>query len=283
MPSVSFDNLLECLEMRETTPGTYTGANLALEYHRIFGGQILAQTITAATAASGPREGTQGKQVKSLVQLFPREGNSELAMNYAVTKHQEGRTFGSTGIVASQTDSEGRAKPVSVATLSLHTPEEGFVRQDDAPAVGKPEDAALTDLGMIPWETRVVDGVDLSDRAAAPASYRFWMRTPSVPDSPALHQALLAHATDLTVIGTALRPTEGLSQADTMTKFHSAVTSHSLWFHQPFRVDEWLLVDQCSPILAGGRAYGRGDVWSLDGRLVASFAQESMIRMLPTG
>jgi acyl-CoA thioesterase II len=58
------------------------------------------------------------------------------------------------------------------------------------------------------------------------------------------------------------------------------VTSHSLWFHQPLRVDDWLLVDQVSPVLAGGRAFGRGDVWSLDGRLVASFAQESMIRML---
>ena len=275
MPTVSFDNLLACLEMAETTPGTYAGANLALDYHRVFGGQILAQTILAATTAAA-----DGKQVKSLAQLFPREGNSELRMDYAVTKHQEGRTFASTGVVASQTDHTGRAKPVSVATLSLHTPEDGPVRQDDAPSVGKPEDAVLTDLGMIPWETRVVDGVDLSDRAAAPAAYRFWMRTPSVPDSPGLHQALLAHATDLTVIGTALRPTEGLSQADTMTRFHSAVTSHSLWFHQPFRADEWLLVDQCSPILAGGRAYGRGDVWTLDGRLVASFAQESMIRML---
>jgi acyl-CoA thioesterase-2 len=66
-----------------------------------------------------------------------------------------------------------------------------------------------------------------------------------------------------------------------MTRFHSAVTSHSLWFHQPLRVDEWLLVDQTSPVLAGSRAYGRGDVWTADGRLVASFAQESMIRMLP--
>lgn len=280
MPTVSFENLLACLEMKETAPGSFAGANLELDYHRVFGGQILAQTILTATAAARAEEGTPGKQVKSLVQLFPREGNAALQMDYAVTKHQEGRTFASTGVVATQTDDSGKKKPVSVATVSLHVPEDGPVRQDDAPAVGKPEDAALTDLGMIPWETRVVDGVDLSDRAAGPASYQFWMRTPSLPDTPALHQALLAHATDLTVIGTALRPTEGLSQADTMTKFHSAVTSHWLWFHQPFRADDWLLVDQHSPILANSRAFGRGDVWSLDGRLVASFAQESMIRML---
>jgi acyl-CoA thioesterase-2 len=269
MAAVSFDNLRACLELSEPTPGTFSGANLALDYHRVFGGQILAQGILAATASS------DGKEVKSLTQLFPREGNSESPMTYAVTKHQDGRTFASTTVVGTQKD-----KTVSVATLSLHRPEDGSARQDDAPSVGKPEAAVETDLGMIPWETRVVDGVDLSDRAVGPASYRFWMRTPALPDAPALHQALLAYATDLTIIGTALRPAEGLSQADTMTKFHSAVTSHSLWFHQPLRVDDWLLVDQVSPVFAGSRAYGRGDIWSLDGRLVASFAQESMIRML---
>jgi len=275
MPTVSFDNLLACLELTEPSPGTYAGSNLELDYHRVFGGQILAQTILAATTAA------DGKQVKSLTQLFPREGNSALQMTYAVTKHQEGRTFGSTGVVATQTDESGREKPVSIATLSMHTPEEGLVRQDDAPDAGKPDEATLVDLGMVPWETRVVGGVDLSDRDGGPAVFQFWMQTPSAPDDQAVHQALLAYATDLTVIGTALRPVEGLSQADTMTKFHSAVTSHSLWFHQPFRVDEWLLVDQVGPVLASGRGYGRGDVWTADGRLVASFAQESMIRMLP--
>ena len=270
MPTVSFDNLLACLELTENEPGRYAGNNLALDYHRVFGGQILGQTLLAATAAAA-----EGKEVKSLAQLFPREGQSDTPMSYAVTKHQEGRTFASTGVVGIQGE-----KTVSVATVSLHTPEDGALRQDDAPDVGKPEAATETDLGMIPWETRVVDGVDLSDRAVGPASYRFWMRTPSLPDTPALHQALLAYATDLTIIGTAMRPADGLSQADSMTRFHSAVTSHWLWFHQPLRVDDWLLVDQVSPIVAGSRAFGRGDVWSLDGRLVASFAQESMIRML---
>lgn len=275
MATVSFDNLRDCLQLAETASGGYAGANLALDYHRVFGGQILAQTILAATAAAA-----DGKEVKSLTQLFPREGQAGSPMNYAVTKHQEGRTFASTSVVATQTDDSGREKPVSVATLSLHTPEDGAVRQDEAPDAGKPEAATETDLGMIPWETRVVGGVDLASREVGPAAYRFWMRTPSLPDSPGLHQALLAYATDLTIIGTALRPAEGLSQADTMTKFHSAVTSHSLWFHQPLRVDEWLLIDQVSPVVAGSRAFGRGDVWSSDGRLVASFAQESMIRML---
>jgi acyl-CoA thioesterase-2 len=273
MPAFPLDDLLACLDLREKAPGEYVGENLSLDYHRVFGGQILAQTLQAATAAAG-----EGKLVKSLAQLFPREGDSGQPLSYAVTKHQEGRTFGSSGVVVSQGE-----KTVSVATVSLHTPEPGPARFDQAPDAGRPEDAPVVDLGMVPWETRVVDGVDLATPEAGPASYRFWMRTPQLPDVPALHQALLAHATDLTLIGTALRPVEGLSQADAQVKYASAVTSHSMWFHAPLRVDDWLLVDQHSPVLAGSRAFGRGDVWTQDGQLVASFAQESMIRMHPAG
>lgn len=271
MPAFPLDNVLSCLDLREKAPGAFVGENLELDYHRVFGGQILGQTVRAASAAAA-----EGKVVKSLTQLFPREGDSSQPLTYAVTKHQEGRTFASTGVVATQGE-----KVVSLATVSLHAPEDGYRREDAAPGAGRPAEAEPVDLGMVPWETRVVGGADLSSREVAPPTFAFWMRTPALPDDVSLHQALLAHATDLTVIGTALRPVPGLSQADATVRFHSAVTSHSLWFHQPFRMDDWLLVDQCSPVLAGGRAFGRGDVWTEDGRLVASFAQESMIRMLP--
>ena len=105
------------------------------------------------------------------------------------------------------------------------------------------------------------------------------MRTPPVGDERHLHQALLAHATDLTLIGTALRPFDGVSQADSTVTLHTAVTSHTLWFHHPFRVDDWLLVTQHSPVVANGRAFGRGDVYAGD-ELVASFAQEAMVRQI---
>ena len=271
MPAFSLDNVLACLDVREKSPGTYLGENLELDYHRVFGGQILGQTLRAAYAAAG-----EGKVVKSLTQLFPREGDSAQPMTYAVTKHHEGRTYASSGVVVTQGE-----KVVSVGTVSLHTPEPGAGHEAAPPSAGAPEQAELVDLGMVPWETRVVGGVDLAAREVGPPAYRFWMRTPALPDDVSLHQALLAHATDLTLIGTALRPVEGLSQADATVRFHSAVTSHSVWVHQPFRMDEWLLVDQESPVLAGGRAFGRGDIWTIDGRLVASFAQESMIRLLP--
>ena len=271
MPAFPLENVLSCLDLLDKGDGVYVGDNLELDYHRVFGGQILGQALRAASAAAD-----EGKVVKSLTQLFPREGDSAQSMTYTVTEHQKGRTYASTGVVATQGE-----KVVSVATVSLHTPEEGAGHQAVAPSVGAPADASLVDLGMVPWETRVVGGVGLGDPEVGPPAYQFWMRTPALGDEPSLHQALLAHATDLTLIGTALRPVPGLSQADATVKYHSAVTSHTLWFHQAFRVDEWLLLTQEAPVLSGARAFGRGDVWTEGGRLVASYAQESMIRLLP--
>jgi acyl-CoA thioesterase-2 len=247
-----------------------SGDNLDIGYHRVFGGQILAQMIGAASAAS------PDKVVKSLTVLFPREGDNAKRMEYAVTKLQDGRTFGTTSIVATQND-----KVISAATVSMHALEESSLHRSDAPPpVGQPEDATPTENVMIPWELRVVGGVDLSSHDAGPAEYQMWMRASDTPaDAPlSVHQALLAHATDLTLIGTALRPFEGVSQADSTVSLHTAVTAHNVWFHQPFVMNDWLLLAQSSPVVAGGRAFGRGDVFTTNGEVVASFAQESMIR-----
>jgi acyl-CoA thioesterase-2 len=260
--------LVGCLDLAEVEPGVVEGQNLDIGYHRVFGGQILAQVVTAAAQAS------PDKAVKSLHILFPREGDTATPMRYRVTKLQDGRTFGTTEVVAEQ-----GGKVISAAVVSLHAIEAGLQRSDAPPAVGPPEAAALVDLGMVPWETRLVGGVDLADKAAGPPQLDWWARAAPVGDEPHVHQALLAHATDLTVIGTALRPFEGVSQADTMITLHTAVTSHTIWFHQPFRVDDWLLISQHSPVVAGARAFGRGDVFAGD-ELVASFAQESMVRQI---
>ena len=95
-----------------------------------------------------------------------------------------------------------------------------------------------------------------------------------------MHQALLAHATDLTLIGTALRPFDGVSQADSTVTLHTAVTSHSMWFHQPFRMDDWVLLDQHSPVVANGRSLRAGRGVRRAGEVVASFAQEAMVRQI---
>lgn len=260
--------LRSCLQLTEAGIGVVEGQNLDIGYHRVFGGQILAQVLVAASNAS------PDKSVKSLHILFPREGDTSKPMQYAVAKLQDGRTFGTTEVVASQD-----GKVIAAAVLSMHADEPGLERGEAPPAVAGPVEGR-TDLGaMVPWETCIVDDVDLADTAVGPASLAWWMRTPAVGDERALHQALLAHATDLTLIGTALRPLDGISQAQSTVSLHTAVTSHTLWFHRPFRTDDWLLVAQEAPVVANGRSFGRGDVFAGE-RLVASFAQEAMVRQV---
>jgi len=269
---LTFDALLGCLELVEDGPGL-TGANLDIGYHRVFGGQVLAQALVAGAAA------VPDKSVKSIHVLFPGEGDAARPLHYRATPLRSGRTFASVEVVAHQEE-----KVVAAALVSAHADEPGPERNEDPPETGGPDRATPQDLGMVPWETRVVDDVDLADPGVGPARLDWWSRTPplgavgSVPER-ALHQALLAHATDLTLIGTALRPFEGVSQADSTVTLQTAVTSHTLWFHRPFRVDEWLLVTQEAPVVAHGRSFGRGDVFSGDA-LVASFAQEAMVRRM---
>lgn len=268
MPIVSLDQLLRCFDLAPAGEDAYRGPNLEMPYHRIFGGQLLAQAVAVA-ALDAP-----GKQVKSLHALFPREGELSEPVTYRVARPHDGRSFASRQIAA---DQDGRV--ILTASVSLHVAETGPDLQEPMPEVAAPEDLAPADLSMIPFDTRVEGGVDLGDRAEGPARFRFWLRAPaSLADDAALHQGLLAHATDLTLIGTALRPLSGLSQADSPDRLHTAVTSHTLWFHAPFRMDEWILLSQTSPRLGGARAFGQGHAFTRDGTLVASYAQEAMVR-----
>ena len=271
MAMITLDDLLGCLEVRQVRPGVWTAPNIEMDYPRIFGGQLLAQAVALGAAT------TEGKVVKSLSCLFPREGSTTQPLEFEVEETQTGRTFAVRRIRASQ-----QGKTIFAALLSMHAPEleSPFEHQDPAPAVGDPSEAANQDMTMIPWATRVVGGTDLRDGAAGPADYAFWTRVEDrLPgDDPAVHQALLAHATDLTIVGTVLLPVQGVSHADSYRSLHTAVTSHTVWFHRPFLIDEWCLIVQHSPTLARARGFGQGHAFDADGALVASFAQECMIR-----
>jgi acyl-CoA thioesterase II len=264
-----WNDLVACLDLaapktdEPSADGVLEGKNLPLDYHRIFGGQLLAQFAVAATLTA------PGKSVKSLHVQFPREGTADEPVRYEVAKHSDGRTFASLTIIARQ--SKG---VIATASVSLHAHEEGRALQTVAPVREVPTDSAPTQVGLLPFETRTSQ--DLDAREAAPPEYSLWWRTP--PADPGLAQALAAYATDLTLIGTALRPVDGVSQADAQQAFTSAVTAHTIWFHRPFTTDAWLLLRQQSPILAHGRSFGRGDILTADGTLVASYAQESLVR-----
>jgi acyl-CoA thioesterase-2 len=262
-------DLLGCLDL-EPRPAdaddgdlAFDGRNQELSYHRIFGGQLLAQFVQAARLA------VPGKAVKSLHVQFPRAGRTDEPVRYTVRRHHDGATFASVGIVA------GQAKGViATAAVSLHAVEDGPVHQSVPAAPPVLDEEHLAALDLLPWETRA--SADLDSPAAGPPELELWMRTPTV--EPELAPALAAYATDLTLIGTALRPLDGIGQRDSGRAFTSAVTGHTLWFHRPFRTDDWLLLRQHAPLLAGGRGFGRGDVLTAGGALVASYAQESLVR-----
>ena len=273
MPLITWEDTVRCMEVRPTGRDLYTAGNIPMAYHRVFGGQLLGQAVAVATAMG------EGKSVKSLHAVFPAEGDLSETVEYSGRRLKSGRTFMTLGLDASQVD---RGSILS-ATVSLHALEEGFSHQVDPPGVGGPEVAIPSDLSMIPWETRVVSGVDLASRAKGPPEYAFWMKTPLLPEDPGLHQALLAHATDLTAIGTSLRPHPDIGESDAPERIQTAVTSHTIWFHRPLRVDDWLLIHQKSPLVAGSRGFVEGHIFTASGQLVASFAQESLLRLRESG
>jgi acyl-CoA thioesterase-2 len=262
-------DLLACLQLEsrpsaEAGVAVFEGRNQQLEYHRLFGGQLLGQLIQAARLVC------PDKAVKSVHTVFAREGRADEPVTYEAIRHHEGRSFAAVTITAGQ--SRG---VLATGSVSMHVVEDGPERQAVAGVPPVLDRGHRLALDLIPWETRAV--IDLSATTTGPPEFEFWMRTPEV--DPALAPPLTAYATDLTLIGTALRPMEGLGQRGNGTQFTSAVTSHTLWFHRPFRTDDWLLLRQHSPLLAYGRSFGRGDVLTEDGALVASFGQEALLRI----
>jgi acyl-CoA thioesterase II len=268
-------DLLSCLDLHPVPSGgtgeehagddvaEFDGRNQQLDYHRVFGGQLLGQFLRIAWLTF------PDKAVKSQHAVFAREGRADEPIRYQATRHHDGRSFATVTIVARQ--SRG---VVATSTICMHALEDGPEHQsvDEVPDILGPEHRLTLDL--IPWETRAA--VDLNVTTTGPPHFEVWMRTPVV--DPELAPALAAYATDLTLIGTALRPMDGVGQRGNGTAFTSAVTSHTIWFHRPFRTDGWLLLRQHSPLLAHGRSFGRGDMLAEDGALVASYAQEALLR-----
>ncbi|MGW2520611.1 acyl-CoA thioesterase [Streptomyces sp. NPDC001617] len=264
-----WDDLLACLDLRThttdiaTAPFVYEGHSQCLGYHRLFGGQLLAQFVRAAQLTC------PGKSVKSLHALFARAGRPEEPVRYEVDRHHDGGSFAALTIVARQTKGV-----VATASVSLHTPEDGPAHQTVPAVPPVPGPEHRTEFHPLPWEARTT--TDLDSPLPEQPEFDLWIRTP--PTEPHFAPALTAYATDLTLIGTALRPLAGITQHDAGKAFTSAVTSHTLWFHRPFSADEWLLLRQHSPVLAHARCFGRGDVLTESGALVASYAQEALLR-----
>ena len=267
--------LLEVLNLEKTGPGRFRAQNFAEGAGNVvFGGQILAQAIVAASTVD------QEKVLKSVHTIFARGADRDQPLDIEVETMHVGRALASATVTIRQGE---RLCTRSLALLSAEEPD--LIRHGSAPPdTGGPEDAAPMGASGGFWELRVVGGVDISDPdAVGPPELFVWVRFPGARATGVLGQALLAYATDGFLIGTAMRPHAGVGQSMAHRSISTSVLSHTLTFHEPVDAAEWHLLAHESPYAGRGRTYGRAHIFSADGDLVGSFVQDNMVRSFPEG
>jgi len=241
----------------------------------IFGGQILAQMIMASDANAGG-----AKDVKSIHAIFARAGTYAEPMDIEVEPIQAGRTWASDTLTARQGE---RLLCRALVLLNIDDPD--LMRHETrAPAVPKPADLQPGDALLYPEvEMRPVPEADTPAPDGVP-TMAFWMRYPRKLDSVAANQAILAYCTNGQLIGLAMRPhSDKVKISDAHRSVSTGVIGHIVHFHERPDVSEWLLVTHEAPYAGRGRIFGRGLVFTEDGRLVAAFEQDSMVRAVEGG
>lgn len=269
----------EALELRQIGDNRYAVPNEGdPEIHNVvFGGQLLAQMIMAATRHS------DGKHVKTINAIFARAGRVDGDTEIEVDTIHSGRAFASHTVTVWQ--NEGRL--CSRALVLAHADEPDVISHDvQCPTVAPPDLDQVRKGGLVfpTAEMVIADGVDIVDSSlpARPAALDVWYRSTETPDQRALNQAVLAWATDGFLIGTAMLPHEGVGQDRAHVDLSTGVVDHTLTFHRPFSLGDWVLMAHESPFAGGGRSYGRCHIFDAEGRLIASYVQDNMIRAMPT-
>jgi len=265
----TLDDVLVTLDLRPTGAGSFAVESIRMGHGRMYGGQVLAQVVMAA-ARSVP-----AKSVKSVHVQFARNGVAAEPATVHTDVVHDGGTFATVMVRVEQHD-----RVLAAGTVLLHQPDDGPEQQQAVLHHADPDAAEPRPMSMIPWETRIVGGVDLMDRGVGPAEFAFWTRADLGDAPPAVDQALVAWASDLTVIGTAMRALPDTSQLDSHRTLQTATTAHTVWFHRPFTLADWVCFQQTATVTADGRSFGWGQVFSRDGVLVASYAQDAMVRTL---
>jgi acyl-CoA thioesterase-2 len=284
MPFTS-DDLLALLDLEPLEHNIYRGRNRDIGTRRIFGGQVLAQALVAAQ-----RTVDGDRPVHSMHGYFILAGDLSVPVVYFVDRLRDGGSFTTRRVTAIQ---HGRA--IFNLSASFHRTEDGLAHQIEMPAVPPPEEVR-SELDVIrdradeipehlrpvltqdrPLDFRPVGGDDPFAPEVREPHRAIWVRTMGpLDDDPLHHAAVLAYASDYGLIVSALRP-HGRSVRD--PRMMVASLDHSIWFHRPFRVDEWLLYVVDAPVSGGGRGFARGTYFTRDGDLVASVAQEGLIRV----
>jgi len=257
---------LELLELERLGPDLFSAATPADGPNRLFGGQVASQALRAATLTVDPE-----RMPNSLHAYFLRPGRPGTALELAVERTRDGRSFATRRVTASQ-----GGEPALVLMASFHVPEPGDDWQLPEPRdVPPPEEATSPSpfrafANMSPFEIRPVG----AQREGFPVLHPFWVRTRRpLPDDPVLHTCVMAFVSDMGVVGSARAPGSSLP-----ARFMGASLDHAVWFHRPARADDWLLFDVAPVSNFGSRGLARGSLRTRDGTLVASIAQEALLR-----
>lgn len=280
-------DLVLLLDLEPRGGDRFIGRKLTEGTGRVFGGQAIAQALGAAR-----RTVPDDRHIHSLHAYFLRSGSDEQPIELRVKRDFDGRSFSNRRVVASQ-----RGEPILNLIASFQAPQDGPSHQHaDMPDVPPPDalepDAAVRRrfaeempegilrrlmLRPRPIDFRSVEPRNWQSPGKREPVAHVWFRTVAqLPDDASIHQAVLAYASDFQLLSTAIQP-HGLSFHKGEIK--AASLDHALWFHGPFRADEWLLYVTDSPWSGLARGFGRGQIFTGDGRLVASVAQEGMLRL----
>jgi acyl-CoA thioesterase-2 len=276
-------DLLSILDLEPLEQNLFRGQSPKSGWQRVFGGQVVGQALVAASRT------VEGRHPHSLHCYFMLPGDPKVPIIYEVDRIRDGRSFTTRRVVAIQ---HGQA--IFAMSASYHAEEPGFDHQAPMPDVPGPDDlpseqevkAELVPLMPEPMRTyytrerpieiRPVEIKRYMSRDPMAPQFHVWIRTTGkLPDIPAIHQCVLAYASDMTLLDTSLVPHGRTVFEPTI---QPASLDHALWFHRPFRADEWLLYAQDTPSAGGARGFSRGLIFKQDGTLVASVAQEGLIR-----
>ncbi|KQQ95099.1 MULTISPECIES: acyl-CoA thioesterase [Microbacteriaceae] len=281
------DGLLDVLDLVDTGARTsediFTGPSQWMPHGRVFGGQVLAQSVVAAS-----RTVPDDRAVHSMHGYFLRPGDVNLPITFSVDRIHDGRSF-----ATRRTQAYQNGVPILSMIASFQDPDDGVDHQIEMPGdIPAPESLPTTAelIGHIDhdvaryWSTErafdvrhVESPIFLSVEGERVAHQAVWMKAAGpLPDDDRLHRAALAYATDYSILESPMRR-HGVPWA--MRGLRVASLDHAMWWHRSGRVDEWLLYVQDSPSASGGRGLARGSIFSADGVLLASVAQEGMIRV----
>jgi len=277
-------DLLALLDLEPLEVNLFRGRSPETGWQRVFGGQVIGQALVAAVRT------VENRVPHSMHAYFLLPGDPKVPIIYEVERIREGKSFTTRRVLAIQ-----HGHPIFSMSVSFHNDEEGLSHQAKMPDVPVPD--ALTNEAEMrerfaeimpepvkryyererPIELRPVEYGRYVGKKLEDGKFNVWIRaTGRLPDDPAIHQCVLAYASDLTLLDTALVP-HGRTLFE--KEFMAASLDHALWIHRPFRADDWLLYAQDTPNLSCSRGFSRGLIFTRDGTLVASVAQEGLVRM----